>query len=312
MSSRNFAKIPEELLFDTSISPAAVRLYGVIQRYAGKSGNAFPGREELAGRLGASVETVKRSTAELARAGWIERTRRPGSNIWDTRLADGEPTKARVTTDPSPRVTSDPRSPKHGSPQTRARVTTDPSPRVTSDPRSPKHGSPQTRARVTTDPTVGSPVTRLEEREPLNESQLTRVTAAVADAPPTADEIEAEVVHDELPLDIPPTPGPTASPTQVLVGAYVTAIEASGGIATSSQRSAIGRNVKRLIEQDHIELPIILVAIQRAAAKRSRTIDPFLGELQSAWNGSQGSRNAMRTHWYETAAAMDSRKDAAS
>lgn len=286
MSSRNFAKIPEELLFDTSISPAAVRLYGVIQRYAGKSGNAFPGREELAGRLGASVETVKRSTAELARAGWIERTRRPGSNIWDTRLADGEPTKARVTTDPSPRVTS--------------------------DPRSPKHGSPQTRARVTTDPTVGSPVTRLEEREPLNESQLTRVTAAVADAPPTADEIEAEVVHDELPLDIPPTPGPTASPTQVLVGAYVTAIEASGGIATSSQRSAIGRNVKRLIEQDHIELPIILVAIQRAAAKRSRTIDPFLGELQSAWNGSQGSRNAMRTHWYETAAAMDSRKDAAS
>ena len=286
MSSRNFAKIPEELLFDTSISPAAVRLYGVIQRYAGKSGNAFPGREELAGRLGASVETVKRSTAELARAGWIERTRRPGSNIWDTRLADGEPTKARVTTDPSPRVTS--------------------------DPRSPKHGSPQTRARVTTDPTVGSPVTRLEEREPLNESQLTRVTAAVADAPPTADEIEAEVVHDELSLDIPPTPGPTASPTQVLVGAYVTAIEASGGIATSSQRSAIGRNVKRLIEQDHIELPIILVAIQRAAAKRSRTIDPFLGELQSAWNGSQGSRNAMRTHWYETAAAMDSRKDAAS
>lgn len=286
MSSRNFAKIPEELLFDTSVSPAAVRLYGVIQRYAGKSGNAFPGREELAGRLGASVETVKRSTAELARAGWIERTRRPGSNIWDTRLADGEPTKARVTTDPSPRVTS--------------------------DPRSPKHGSPQTRARVTTDPTVGSPVTRLEEREPLNESQLTRVTAAVADAPPTADEIEAEVVHDELPLDIPPTPGPTASPTQVLVGAYVTAIEASGGIATSSQRSAIGRNVKRLIEQDHIELPIILVAIQRAAAKRSRTIDPFLGELQSAWNGSQGSRNAMRTHWYETAAAMDSRKDAAS
>ncbi len=286
MSSRNFAKIPEELLFDTSISPAAVRLYGVIQRYAGKSGNAFPGREELAGRLGASVETVKRSTAELARAGWIERTRRPGSNIWDTRLADGEPTKARVTTDPSPRVTS--------------------------DPRSPKHGSPQTRARVTTDPTVGSPVTRLEEREPLNESQLTRVTAAVADAPPTADEIEAEVVHDELPLDITPTPGPTASPTPVLVGAYVTAIEASGGIATSSQRSAIGRNVKRLIEQDHIELPIILVAIQRAAAKRSRTIDPFLGELQSAWNGSQGSRNAMRTHWYETAAAMDSRKDAAS
>lgn len=286
MSSRNFAKIPEELLFDTSISPAAVRLYGVIQRYAGKSGNAFPGREELAGRLGTSIETVKRATAELARAGWIERTRRPGSNIWDTRLADGEPTKARVTTDPSPRVTS--------------------------DPRSPKHGSPQTRARVTTDPTVGSPVTRLDEREPMNESQLSRVTAAAADAPPTADEIEAEVVHDELPLDIPPTPGPTATPVQVLVGAYVTAIEASGGIATSSQRSAIGRNVKRLIEQDKIELPIILVAVQRAAAKRSRTVDPFLGELQSAWNGSQGSRNAMRTHWYETAAAMDSRKDAAS
>lgn len=284
MSPRNFAKIPEELLFDTSISPIAIRLYGVVQRYAGKSGNAFPGREELAGRVGASVETVKRAMAELVRAGWIERTRRPGSNIWDTRLADDSTTQARVTTDPSPRVTS--------------------------DPRLPKHGSSVTRRRVTSDPTVGSPVTRLEEREPLNESQLTRVTAAVADAPPTADEIAAEIVYDELPLNLPATPSPSASPTQILVGAYVTAIEASGGIATTSQRAAIGKNVKRLIEQDHIELPIILVAVQRAAAKRSRTIDPFLGELQSAWNGNQGSRNAMRAHWYETAAAIDSRKDA--
>ena len=153
-------------------------------------------------------------------------------------------------------------------------------------------------------------MTRLEEREPLNESQLTRVTAAVADAPPTADEITAELICDELPLDLPATPSQPANPTQILVGAYVTAIESSGGIATSSQRAAIGRNVKRLIEQDHIELPIILVAVQRAAAKRSRTIDPFLGELQSAWSGSQGSRNAMRAHWYETAAVMDSRKDA--
>jgi len=284
MSPRNFAKIPEELLFDTSISPIAIRLYGVVQRYAGRSGSAFPGREELAGRVGSSVETVKRAMAELVRAGWVERTRRPGSNIWDTRLPD----------DPIPQ----------------ARVTSDPTPRVTSDPRQGEHGSPMTRRRVTSDPTVGSPVTRLEEREPLNESQLTRVTAAVADAPPTADEITAELICDELPLDLPATPSQPANPTQILVGAYVTAIESSGGIATSSQRAAIGRNVKRLIEQDHIELPIILVAVQRAAAKRSRTIDPFLGELQSAWSGSQGSRNAMRAHWYETAAVMDSRKDA--
>ena len=76
------------------------------------------------------------------------------------------------------------------------------------------------------------------------------------------------MVHDELPRH-PAHPGPTASPTQVLVGAYVTAIEASGGIATSSQRSAIGRNVKRLIEQDHIELPPIIPWLSSAPPRNA-------------------------------------------
>lgn len=284
MGSKNFAKIPEALLFDATISPHAVRLYGILQRYAGKSGNAFPGRDELAEKLGASVETVKRAMAELSRAGWVERTRRPASNVWDTRLTD----------DPKPE----------------ARVATDPRPRVTTDPRFAKHGSPQTRARVTTDPTVGSPVTRLEEREPFNESQLTRVTAAVADAPLAADVIDAELIEDELPLNLPALPAREPNPIQVLVGAYVAAVEADGGIPTKAQRAAIGSNVKRLIEQDRIELPIILVAVQRAAAKRSRTVDPFLGDLKSKWDGNQINRDAMRAHWYEVAAVMDLRKDA--
>lgn len=284
MSATNFAKIPEGLLYDTGISPQAVRLYGILQRYSGKSGNAFPSREELAGRMGTSIETVKRCLADLASGGWVERTRRPGSNVWDTRVSDA--------------------------PQVEARVTSDPTQRVTGDPGSGKHGSPVTLARVTSDPTVGSPVTRLEEREPLNESQLTRVTAAVAGAPTTDDAADAEIVIDELPLGLEPHSPQQPNPVQILVGAYVSAVEADGGIATQSQRSAIGRNVKRLIDQDHIELPVILIAVQRAAAKRSRTVDPFLGELQSAWNDNRAARKAMRARWYEMAAAIDSRKDA--
>ena len=136
----------------------------------------------------------------------------------------------------------------------------------------------------------------------MNESQLTRVTSPVPD--------DAAPDDGELPLGLPTPAVREPDPVQVLVGAYVLAVEDTGGIATKSQRAAIGRNVKRLITDDHIELPVILVAVQRAGSKRSRTVDPFLGAIQSAWNENQASRNAMRSRWYEIASAIDARKDA--
>ena len=66
MSAKNFAKIPEELLYDISISPYAVRLYGVLQRYAGKSGECI----SRARRIGREAGDVHRdSQAGAGRAG---------------------------------------------------------------------------------------------------------------------------------------------------------------------------------------------------------------------------------------------------
>ena len=297
MSGKNFAKIPEDLLCDAEISSTAVRIYGVLQRYAGKNGTAFPGREELADRLGVHVNTVKRALVELVDSGWIERTRRPCSNVWDTAV--------RVVPDPEARVQGRPVPTQRRGTKNDPTVGTknDPTVGTTNDPRSSERVTKNAPTSVpkTTRPSVPK-TTRLDEREPLNESQLTRVTSPVPD--------DAAPDDGELPLGLPTPAVREPDPVQVLVGAYVLAVEDTGGIATKSQRAAIGRNVKRLITDDHIELPVILVAVQRAGSKRSRTVDPFLGAIQSAWNENQASRNAMRSRWYEIASAIDARKDA--
>jgi hypothetical protein len=129
----------------------------------------------------------------------------------------------------------------------------------------------------------------------MNESQLTRVTApaAAASAPEP----------DGLPLGLPAVVR-EPDPVQVLVGAYVLAVENGGGIATKSQRGAIGRNVKRLIVDDGIPLPVLLVAVQRAGARRSRAVDPFLGEVQAAYSR-ESTRRAMFDRWAEIAATID-------
>jgi hypothetical protein len=307
MSAPNFAKIPEALLFDADISHVAVRVYGVLLRHSGKTGEAFPGRESLAKKLGVHIDTIRRALCELVDAGWIERTRRPGTNVWDTTLKASPEAEARRMDASTPRRTDASRSGK-------ARRMDASTPRRTDASRSGKarriHASTSTHGCVDGRRTDASPE---KQREPMNESQLTRVTAAAADAPPSAasdDVIDAEII-DELPLGLPTVVDlREPDPVQVLVGAYVTAVEATGGIATKSQRAAIGANAKRLINDDHIELPIILIAVQRAGTKRARTVDPFLGDLQSTWDSSANSRNAMRARWYEIAAAIDAKGDA--
>lgn len=66
-----FAIIPEWLLF-ANISPQAVRLYGVLRRYADRDGSCFPSRKRLASDLRMeSTKPVDRALKELVYIGAI-------------------------------------------------------------------------------------------------------------------------------------------------------------------------------------------------------------------------------------------------
>ena len=66
-----FAIIPEWLLF-ADISPQAVRLYGVLRRYADRDGSCFPSRKRLASDLRMeSTKPVDRALKELVYIGAI-------------------------------------------------------------------------------------------------------------------------------------------------------------------------------------------------------------------------------------------------
>lgn len=66
-----FAIIPEWVLF-ADISPQAVRLYGVLRRYADRDGSCFPSRKRLASDLRMeSVKPVDKALKELVTIGAI-------------------------------------------------------------------------------------------------------------------------------------------------------------------------------------------------------------------------------------------------
>ena len=63
-----FTIIPEWLL-DSPISDGAVRLYGILGRYANDEDAAWPSRGLLAKRMGTTTKSVDRRIAELVKAG---------------------------------------------------------------------------------------------------------------------------------------------------------------------------------------------------------------------------------------------------
>lgn len=62
-----FAIIPEWVL--RQASPSAVKLYGLLDRYAGRGGTCWPRREALAESLGCSTRNVSRLVRELETIG---------------------------------------------------------------------------------------------------------------------------------------------------------------------------------------------------------------------------------------------------
>ena len=74
-----FATVPEELLFDPTISPGARCLYAILDRHADGDGRMWPGMRRLAGLLGVTEETARKFRGELEANGWLENEGQPNS-----------------------------------------------------------------------------------------------------------------------------------------------------------------------------------------------------------------------------------------
>lgn len=75
----HFAMVPEPLLF-SGLSDRAVRLYGVLDRFAGQRVKAWPSRSTLAALMaGCSQRSVDRAVEELEESGYLKVERRRGA-----------------------------------------------------------------------------------------------------------------------------------------------------------------------------------------------------------------------------------------
>jgi len=87
-----FAMMPEALLYDSSISPDAVRIFGVLLRHGSDPSNCYPSHARIAGFIGRSKASINGWIVELERAGWVERVPRirsdgsPDSNAYRLHL----------------------------------------------------------------------------------------------------------------------------------------------------------------------------------------------------------------------------------
>ena len=74
-----FAVVPEWVL-DAEVSDRAVRLYGVLARYADAHGRAWPGRKTLATRLRCSTDSIDRALEQLVAIGAVTKRGRVTEN----------------------------------------------------------------------------------------------------------------------------------------------------------------------------------------------------------------------------------------
>lgn len=90
-----FSIIPEWVLDHEGLSHGAVRLYGILARYADKDGVSWASRTTLAKRLRCSRATVDRWAAELVKVKALTITRRKAegkkenlTNLWTIHRVD--------------------------------------------------------------------------------------------------------------------------------------------------------------------------------------------------------------------------------
>lgn len=71
-----WVQIPEELLYDVTISAEAVRVYGVLRRHGDDPENCYPSYTRIAGFIGKSARSIPAWVRSLEEAGWVERVAR--------------------------------------------------------------------------------------------------------------------------------------------------------------------------------------------------------------------------------------------
>lgn len=110
-----YGRVPRELLRDPAISDRAVRLYGLLDDYAGVDGRAFPKRATLAACLrDCSVDSVDRAIRELIAYGWLHRQpqhREDGGNTSNLYTLTAGPTPAAPVRPPGRNGAATPAAP---------------------------------------------------------------------------------------------------------------------------------------------------------------------------------------------------------
>lgn len=97
-SDLKFSIVPDWVL-DAKISDKAVRVYGILARYAdNETLVAFPKRETIASRIGCHVKSIDRALQELVKIGAITKQHRLNANGYQANLY----TLKRVATQVSP------------------------------------------------------------------------------------------------------------------------------------------------------------------------------------------------------------------
>lgn len=113
-----WAAIPEPLLYDSSISATAVRVYGVLRRHGDDPRNCYPSHARIARLIGTSARSVPAWIRELEDAGWIERIRRttaagdPDTNGYRVRGRGVRAGERRPSTSTDAEGSTPPRAPK--------------------------------------------------------------------------------------------------------------------------------------------------------------------------------------------------------
>lgn len=84
-----FSIVPENLIRDPHLTDRAVRLWCILDRYAGSNGSAFPSRGRLADDMGCSRDSIDRALSDLCAEGWLRKEQRTAGGVNDYVLLEG-------------------------------------------------------------------------------------------------------------------------------------------------------------------------------------------------------------------------------
>lgn len=71
-----FAPIPEDLIYDRTISALALRVYATLMRHGLDPASCYPSHARIADLVGVSPRSVHRPLKDLETAGWIDKVKR--------------------------------------------------------------------------------------------------------------------------------------------------------------------------------------------------------------------------------------------